>query len=65
MRNLNKPAAAHALRQWALQHITASDRDRFIEMVEQLLLGLRETNIARMRLRPSEFAAWQPVWQTR
>ncbi len=62
---LNKPAAARALRQWATRNITAGDRDRFIEMVEQQLLGLRDTNSARMRIRPSEFAAWLPVWQAR
>ena len=43
--------------------MTAGDRARFIEMVEEQLLSLRGINIARMRLRPSEFAAWLPAWQ--
>ena len=59
----SKPAAIHALREWSARNVTAGDRARFIEMVEEQLLGLRETNIARMRLRPSEFAAWLPAWQ--
>lgn len=62
---LDKPAAAHALRQWATQHVTAGDRDRFVEMVERQLLGLNEGNIARVRLRPSELAAWLPGWRSR
>lgn len=63
VRGLNKPAAAHELRRWAAENITASDRAYFIELVERELLGLRETKIVRMRLRPSEFHAWWPVWQ--
>lgn len=65
VRGLDKPAAARELRRWAAQHITASDRGYFIEMVEHELLNLRETNIVRMRLRPSEFHEWLPAWQGR
>jgi hypothetical protein len=57
VRGLDKPAAAHEIRRWATQNITASDRAFSIELVERELLNLRETNIVRMRLRPSEFHA--------
>ena len=59
---LGKLAAAESLRRWAAQNITASDRARFIEIVEERLLALNEGNIARVRVRPLEFAEWWPVW---
>jgi Fic family protein len=63
VQRLDKPAAAEALRQWAARNVTAGDRGRFIEMVERQLLGLNEGNIARVRVRPSELAAWLPAWR--
>ena len=63
VRRLGKREAADHLRQWARQEVTASDRDKVIELIEEQLLLLNEGNIARMRLRPSEYAAWQPNWQ--
>ena len=65
VRGLGKPAAAREISRWAALNITASDRSYFIELVEQELLGLRESNIVRVRLRPSEFQAWLPLWQSR
>ena len=62
---MDKMTAAEALRRWALQNITASDRSHFIEIVEERLLDLNEGSIARVRVRPSEFAAWWPVWTKR
>jgi hypothetical protein len=59
---LNKPDAAHYLRRWVMQNITARDREKFIEIVEERLLALNEGSIARVRVRPSEFEAWWPVW---
>ena len=41
------------------------ERVRFREMAEAELLNLHEGNFARYRIRPSEFADWQVVWQTR
>jgi Fic family protein len=38
-------------------------RTRFVEVVETELRSLHEGNIARYRLRPSEFAAWQAAWR--
>ena len=62
VRRLDKRSASGELRQWANKNVTASDRDKFVEMVETLLLDLSERNIARIRIRPSEFEAWWPVW---
>ncbi|MEZ5299535.1 MAG: Fic family protein [Verrucomicrobiales bacterium] len=59
---LNRLHAADAVRRWAGKEITADDRSRFIEIVEEQLLALTEGNSARMRLRKSEFEAWWPVW---
>lgn len=41
------------------------DRAKFIEVLETELLSLHEGNFARYRIRPSEFAAWQAVWNER
>ena len=62
VRGLGKPEAAHEIRRWARRHVTADDQDAFVEWVETLLLDLHEGSIARMRIRPSEFQAWWPVW---
>lgn len=59
---LNKKMAIAAIRQLARQSIAVEDRDRFIEAVEIELRGLHEGNIARYRLRPSEFDNWRKTW---
>ena len=38
------------------------DRARFVEVVETELLSLHPGNIARYRIRPSEFTTWQDKW---
>jgi hypothetical protein len=62
VKRLGKLDAAALLRRWAGQNITASERARFIEVVEERLLSLTEGSIVRVRVRPSEFEAWWPVW---
>ncbi|MFN0076589.1 MAG: Fic family protein [Prosthecobacter sp.] len=62
VKRLGKLDAAALLRRWAGQNITASERARFIEVVEERLLSLSEGSIVRVRVRPSEFEAWWPVW---
>ncbi|MBS1565003.1 MAG: Fic family protein [Bacteroidetes bacterium] len=42
--------------------IPKGGRTHFIEIVETELLSLHPGNIARYRIRPSEFAAWQRAW---
>ncbi len=38
------------------------DQGRFVEVVETQLLTLTEGNIARHRLRPSEYERWKKSW---
>ena len=38
------------------------DRSRFVEIVETEVMSLHEGNIARYRLRPSEYTAWRERW---
>ncbi len=65
VQRMTKPAAAEYLRRWAAQNITASDRQHFIDIVEERLLALTEGSIVRVRVRPSEFHDWWPVWTGR
>ncbi len=44
---------------WVAEHLPETDRLQFINLVDAELRGLHEGNIARFRLRPKEFAAWQ------
>ena len=44
------------------EFIPTADQDRFAEVAETELLGLHEGNFARYLVRPSEFAAWQQIW---
>ena len=46
----------------AADRLPKTDRPRFIEVVETELLSLHPGNIARYRIRPSEFVAWKLVW---
>ena len=45
------------------ESIPAEHRARFIEVIETELSSLHEGNIARYRLRPSEFEAWHKNWK--
>jgi hypothetical protein len=60
---LNKKAAIAHVAAWAQANIDVIDRDRFREVAEGELLGLHEGNFARYQIRPSEFGAWQKIWQ--
>jgi hypothetical protein len=60
---MSKPQAISNIHRFAQEQIKAPDRERFIEVVDNQLLSLHEGNIARYRIRPSEFHAWREVWQ--
>jgi len=59
---LDKKAAITLIRKKAQDFVLNTDQMRFIEIVETELMGLHEGNIARYRLRPLEYAAWQKIW---
>jgi fido (protein-threonine AMPylation protein) len=57
-----KPAATAAARAAAEVRAAGPDRLRFVDVVEEELLTLHEGNIARYRLRPSEYERWKLTW---
>jgi hypothetical protein len=59
---MGRKSAAVYIASWTQAHIAPVDQERFRDMAETELLGLHEGNFARQQLRPSEFAAWQRVW---
>jgi hypothetical protein len=59
---MTKREAIQWIAKEADEKISAEDRARFIEVVETELISLHEGNIARFRLRPSEFQAWWEGW---
>jgi Fic family protein len=58
----DRKAAYKHLEKWAAENIPAADRLQFVEIIELELLSLHEGNFARYRIRPSEFDAWQKIW---
>lgn len=59
----DKKAALVLIRRMADENLADGERARFVEVVEDQLMALHERNIARYRLRPSEFQAWLAGWQ--
>lgn len=57
-----KQAAAH-VSAWTQEHVAEPEQERFREVAERELLSLHDRNVARYRVRPSEFAVWQEVWR--
>ncbi len=60
---MNKRAAAKWIAAEAERAIPRAERSKFIEVVETELGCLHMGNIARYRLRPSEFEAWSRGWR--
>jgi hypothetical protein len=60
---MDKREAAGWIAKKATTEISDEDKARFIEVVETELTGLHEGNIARYRLRLSEFKDWNQGWR--
>ena len=60
---LDKERAIAFVAQQARLQVPAADRHRFVEVAETELMSLHEGNMARYRLRPSEFEAWRRGWR--
>jgi hypothetical protein len=59
---LDKKSAGSLIQRLAFEKAKGSDRNRLIEVAETELMALHEGNIARYRLRPSEYQAWHAIW---
>ena len=59
---MNKKDAIKSIKMIAISSVSPEDQSRFIETVEIELRSLHEGNIARYRLRTSEYEFWQRVW---
>ena len=59
----NRASAAPSIAAWTDENIPINEREHFREVAETELLNLHEGNFARYQIRPSEFAAWQAIWQ--
>lgn len=60
---MNKQRAIAFVAWQARQHLPPADQHRFVEVTETELMSLHEGNMARYRLRPSEFEAWRQGWR--
>ena len=60
---MDKKSAIALIRHEVAQHVPAEDQARFVEVAETELMSLHEGNIARYRLRPSEYQAWRKLWR--
>jgi len=60
---MDKKTAAAFIKRRATEEISVEDRARFLEVVETEVMNLHEGNIARYRLRPSQYQAWKETWR--
>ena len=59
---MDKQAATAFIRRRAAEQVSQESRARFVEVVETELMSLHDGNIARYRLRPSEYQGWRGTW---
>jgi len=59
---MDKKVATVLISRYAVEAVSHDDRTRFIEMVETEVMGLHEGNIARYRLRLSQYQLWKRSW---
>ena len=59
---MNKMAANAYIEQKASAELQVTDQSRFKEIAATELMALHEGNIARYRLRPSEYREWREIW---
>lgn len=60
---MDKKTAAAFIKQRAKEDVPQEDLARFIEVVETETMSLHEGNIARYRLRPSQYQTWRKTWR--
>ncbi|MBL4827429.1 MAG: Fic family protein, partial [Spongiibacteraceae bacterium] len=60
---LSKKSAVFEIKKYAANEIDRKDQKRFIEVMETELMSLHEGNIARYRIRLSQFEKWKSHWR--
>lgn len=60
---LDRKAAIELVREHAAMQVPPSDRARFVETVETEIMSLHDGNIARYRLRPTQYRTWREGWR--
>lgn len=58
-----KKAAAAFVKRRATEDVSQEDRAHFVEVVETEIMSLHEGNIARYRVRPSQYQTWRATWR--
>ena len=61
-RRMDKKAAVACIRRVSAEKVKLEEQARFAELIETELMSLHEGNIARYRLRPSEYLTWRETW---
>ena len=61
-RGMDKKVATAFIRRRTSENVPQEDQARFIEVVETAVMNLHEGNIARYRLRPSQYQRWKETW---
>lgn len=59
---MNKKMAVSFIKHSAAEKIELKEQKRFVEIVETELMSLHDGNIARYRLRPTEYEKWKIIW---
>lgn len=59
---MDKRQAIAFIHERAQSQLPQADGARFVEVAETEAISLHEGNIARYRLRPSEYLVWREIW---
>ena len=59
---MSKKIAVSFIKHNAVEKIELKEQKRFVEVVETELMSLHNGNIARYRLRPTEYEKWKIIW---
>ena len=60
---MDKKTATAFVQQRAREDVSPEEQARFVEVVETEVMHLHEGNIARYRIRSSQYKTWQGTWR--
>ena len=59
---IGKKSAVAVIKEYTVNEVDIADQAQFIAVTETELINLHEGNMARYRIRPSEFNKWKKHW---